>query len=71
MCNLCEPNGWKRKCCNIHGAGTPAYISIAIATDNDDELYPYTMTDLCKKCFDDYGVESAINHNEAMRKEPK
>ncbi len=63
-CSFCTPKGWKKMCCNICGAGSEGdvYISIMIATDSDDS-YPYSQTDLCKKCFEKYGVESAINHN--------
>lgn len=66
-CNFCKPKGWDKKCCCICGSGTPAYISICIATENGDEQFPYTQTDLCKQCFDEYGMESAINHNVEIR----
>ena len=68
-CNLCTPNGWNKKCCSICGHGPPVYISICITTVNDDEQFPYTQTDLCKKCYAEYGIESAFDHNREMVKE--
>ena len=68
MCNFCEERGWKKKCCCICGVGVEAYISISIATGGDD-LFPYTQTDLCKSCFDEVGIEAAINHNDEIRME--
>ena len=62
MCNYCEPNGWRRKSCCICGVGSEVYISISIATGEDEE-FPYTQTDLCKKCWDEHGVRCAIEHN--------
>ena len=68
MCNFCEPDGWHKKCCCICGSGSTVYISISIATDND-ESYPYTQTDLCKKCWIEYGIESAMDHNKEMQED--
>ncbi len=64
MCNFCEPNGWKRKVCNICGTTREheVYISISIALENEDD-YPYSQTDLCRDCYDKYGIESAMDHN--------
>jgi hypothetical protein len=67
MCNFCEPNGWNKKACCICGIGVGVYISILIATENTDEIYPYTQTDHCKKCWDEYGIESAMDHNRECR----
>ncbi len=71
MCNFCEPKGWKKKVCNFCGTTKPhtVYISIAIATDRDDEEFPYTQTDLCKPCFETIGIDSFIDHNNECRKD--
>lgn len=61
MCHYCDPNGWKRKACNICGT-TRVYISICVALENDDD-YPYSQTDLCRECYGAYGIESAMDHN--------
>jgi hypothetical protein len=63
MCTYCKPNGWNQKACNfcgIHGDGV--YISISIRL-KDDSDYPYTVTDLCRKCWDIGGIEAAMQHN--------
>jgi hypothetical protein len=67
MCDFCEPNGWNKKCCHICGAGSSVYISIAIATENKEELYPYSQTELCKDCWDKYGIDVAMDHNREFR----
>lgn len=66
MCNFCEPNGWRRKTCCICGVSKPrdaVYISISIATNDPEELFPYTQTDYCKECWVEYGIVSAFEHN--------
>ena len=66
MCNFCESDGWKKKTCNICGIGSRAYISISIEVPDGGD-YPYTTTDLCLKCWREYGIEAAIEHNEGCR----
>jgi hypothetical protein len=67
MCDFCEPNGWNKKCCCICGAGSSVYISITIATGNKDELYPYSQIELCKDCWDKYGIDVVTDHNRECR----
>lgn len=66
MCNYCEPNGWLRKCCNFCGAGAPAFISISISVPHGGD-YPYSSTDMCEKCFHEYGIQTAMEHNDQCR----
>ena len=69
MCSFCEPHGWDKKCCCICGSGSSAYISISIATGHADNLYPYTQTDLCRNCWDKYGINPAIDHNSVCKED--
>ena len=41
--------------CDIHGIGYKTYISIRIANGES-----YIQSDLCKECFDKYGIEPAL-----------
>jgi hypothetical protein len=68
MCNICESGGWKRMVCNVCGISKEhtIFISILIALDNEDD-FPYSQTTLCKECWEQYGVESAFEHNEFCR----
>ena len=66
MCNYCEPYGWQRRCCNFCGAGTSTFISISISVPHDGE-FPYSSTDMCEKCFREYGIQAAIEHNTQCR----
>lgn len=76
MCNWCEPDGWKRRTCNVCGdeRGTdgaylhPAVISISIATDDPESRYPFTTTDMCLECGRKYPMARARDHNDASRK---
>lgn len=66
MCNYCEPHGWENKCCCICGAGSKCFISISIHSPNNENLFPYTTTDLCESCYKKYGIESAFEHNKEL-----
>ena len=66
MCNYCEPNGWKKKCCNFCGIGTPTFISISIAVPHGSD-FPYSSTDLCDQCWLEYGMQAALDHNAQCR----
>lgn len=66
MCMFCDPSGWDRACCNICGAGSKVYASISISMPHGN-AYPYTQTDLCRKCFDEHGIQAAIEHNNDIR----
>ena len=68
-CSWCEPNGWKSRTCCLCGVSTVGgvFISISIATDDDESDYPYTTTDLCKRCWGKFGIEPALNHNVEIR----
>ena len=62
MCNHCEPQGWSRICCNFCGVGVPAWSSISISVPHGEE-FPYSTTDMCRKCFDAYNIKAALEHN--------
>ena len=68
MCNYCEPIGWGRKCCDICGAGSTAYISISISVPHGGD-FPYSTTDLCEKCWAEYGINVATDHNAQCRED--
>lgn len=62
-CNHCDPNGFNSKACNFCGIhGDKVYISICIRL-NEVETYPYTETDMCRKCWDEIGIDGALQHN--------
>lgn len=66
MCNHCDKYGFDRKCCNYCGIhGDKVFISISIRLDIKKEgfEFPYTETDMCKKCWDEIGIEGAFQHN--------
>lgn len=67
-CNYCDPDGWGRKTCALCGAGSHVYISISIAVPHGG-AFPYSTTDLCEKCFAEYGVECALEHNAQCRED--
>ena len=60
--------GWMRMVCNYCGTKRPhmVYISIRIAVTEDrntDNPYPYSQTEMCRKCWDKYGIRGAMDHN--------
>lgn len=65
-CNFCRPKGWTKKACNICGAGSACYISITISVPNGSD-YPYSQTDLCRECWEKYGIAAALDHNAQCR----
>lgn len=67
MCNWCEPNGWKRRTCNICGDEHPAKVSISLATDDPDSEFPYTTMDLCLECERGGALEMAVAKNREKR----
>lgn len=54
---------WKDRTCDICGIGSKTYISVCIQTENEDNDYPYTETNLCRDCFNKLGVQPAFDHN--------
>ena len=67
MCCYCEPYGFDRMVCNFCGIhGDKVYISISIRLEGEDK-YPYTTTDMYRKCWDEGGVESAKEHNRSIQ----
>jgi len=60
-----DPDGWKQAKCNFCGITKPhiLYISIAIYTGDTESQYPYSQTDMCEECWNEYGIEAAIEHN--------
>lgn len=67
-CNYCRPQGWNSMTCNICGTGSTVYASISIAVPHGGP-YPYSSTCLCKACFDEYGIECALEHNAQCRED--
>ena len=65
MCYYCESNGWRRKQCNL--CKNPVYISICIDTGDEESGFPYSQTELCKECWDEYGINVAFEHIERCR----
>ena len=52
MCNYCELYGFDRMSCNFCGIhGDNVYISISIRLSGEKK-YPYTTTDMCRKCWE-------------------
>jgi len=60
---------WRDKVCYFCGVHTKGeiYISICIATDDPSQEYPYTQTDMCRSCWDLYGIDAAIEHSNEIR----
>jgi len=60
---------WRSMVCNFCGTTKPhqVYISISIATDDPESKYPYSQTDMCKPCWNKYGINAAIEHNKQCR----
>jgi hypothetical protein len=63
-----DPEGWNRLVCNYCGTTKPhkLYISILIATD-DGGPFPYSQTEMCKECWEEYGISAAMEHNAMCR----
>lgn len=57
---------WQDKVCCVCGLGSKVYIEILIALPDESE-YPYTQTALCKECWDEYGIEVALEHNKTFQ----
>jgi len=68
MCNYCEPKGWSRMCCNFCGYGTPIFISVSIAVPHGGD-FPYSSTNMCEKCFQRLGIQTAMEHNAQCRED--
>ena len=65
-----DPNGWKHLTCNFCGAGMrgQVFASICIHTGNkDNSEYPFTQTNLCRRCYKKHGIEAALDHNQSIR----
>ena len=61
-----EPFGFNKMTCNFCGVNNPVFISIMIATDDGSE-YPYTQTDMCKSCWQEFGINAAFEHNSEIK----
>jgi hypothetical protein len=64
-----DPNGWRGMCCNFCGSGSEGkvYISILIATDDPESEYPYSQIEMCRECWNENGIEAAMEHNAECR----
>lgn len=62
-----EPNGWRRTVCNFCGTTREHTLFISIATDDPKSEYPFSQTDMCKECWDEYGLLAALEHNRQCR----
>lgn len=59
--------GWHRMTCSFCGIGSKVHISILIATDHKGNPYPYSQTEMCNKCWNEHGIEAAMEHNRQCR----
>lgn len=57
-----HPHQWQKMFCQFCGCDR-CYISIRIGTGMDSQQYPYSETDYCEKCWIEYGIKTAWNHN--------
>lgn len=60
---------WTEGCCGFCGEGSTVFISISIdfPDPEGDERLNYTQTDLCKECWEKYGIQAAFDHNNQLR----
>lgn len=64
-------NEWGRMICSFCGTTKPhtVFISIRIATDCKENPHPYSQTEMCKQCWDTYGIDAALEHNDQCRED--
>jgi hypothetical protein len=69
--SMYDPNGWRSMTCCICGNTKPheVYININIATNDPDSQFPFSETNLCKECWNEHGIESAMEHNAQCRED--
>lgn len=59
---------WRNQYCSLCGDSKRAYIVIMIScpTPGLDEQYQYSDHRLCKECWDEFGIDVAIEANKQI-----